>query len=207
MRVPRALCAPGHGGSLGQFGAYVLTLLLTGQRRTKVAIMQWSDLVDGAWHIRSDEREKDHAGVLKLPKVVLDILQGQPRIAGSPFVFNGNPRGRRHAGAAALNGYSEGKKQLDAKLALAPWTLHDLRRTARSLMSRAGVPSEHAERVLGHTIRGVEKVYDRHSYTDEKADALAKLAALVSTIVNPPAGDNVVTLAGSGSRGRKRRTA
>ena len=48
------------------------------------------------------------------------------------------------------------------------WTLHDLRRTARSLMSRAGVPSEHAERVLGHVIKGVEGIYDRHGYSEEK---------------------------------------
>ena len=61
-------------------------------------------------------------------------------------------------------------------------------------MSRAGVPSDHAERVLGHAITGVEAVYDRHSYADEKADALEKLAALVATIVNPPTGANVVSL-------------
>ena len=45
-----------------------------------------------------------------------------------------------------------------------PWRLHDLRRTARSLMSRAGVRPDIAERVLGHAIVGVEGVYDRHSY-------------------------------------------
>ena len=50
-----------------------------------------------------------------------------------------------------------------------------------------------AERVLGHAIRGVEGVYDRHEYRDEKADALTKLAALVERILNPPAG-NVVAL-------------
>jgi integrase len=193
---------------MGQFGAYCRTLLLTGQRRTKVATMRWDDLVDGAWHIRSDEREKDHAGVLKLPKVVLEVIQSQPRIANNPFVFAGNPRGRRKPGPAAFNGYSEGKKQLDAKLPdMPPWVLHDLRRTARSLMSRAGVPSEHAERVLGHAIVGVEGIYNLYDFAPEKADALAKLAALVAKIVNPPAGDNVVTLAGRGSRGRKRRTA
>jgi integrase len=210
IRALWKVCTPenrGSGGApehhlMGQFGAYVLTLLLTGQRRTKVATMRWDDLVDGAWHIRSDGREKDHAGVLKLPKVVIDILQGQPRI--NPYVFAGNPRGRRKAGPAAFNGYSEGKKQLDAKLPdMPPWVLHDLRRTARSLMSRAGVPSEHAERVLGHAIVGVEGIYNRYDFAQEKADALKRLAALVATIVNPPAGSNVVTLAGSGSRKRR----
>jgi hypothetical protein len=37
------------------------------------------------------------------------------------------------------------------------------------LMSRAGVPSEHAERVLGHVIPGIEQIYDRHQYFEEKA--------------------------------------
>ena len=54
------------------------------------------------------------------------------------------------------------------------WQLHDLRRTARSLMSRAGVRPDIAERVLGHAISGVEGVYDRHPYRDEKADALRR---------------------------------
>jgi integrase len=63
--------------------------------------------------------------------------------------------------------------------------LHDLRRTARSLMSRAGVRPDIAERVLGHSIKGVEGVYDRHSYRDEKAHALAALASLIESIVRP----------------------
>ena len=60
-------------------------------------------------------------------------------------------------------------------------------------MSRAGVPSEHAERVMGHAIGGVEGIYDRHAYRDQKADALARLASLVNGIVNPR--NNVVTMA------------
>jgi integrase len=80
------------------------------------------------------------------------------------------------------------KREFDAKLPnVAPWVLHDLRRTSRSLLSRAGVPSEHAERVMGHAIGGVEEIYNRHSYRDEKAHALARLATLIDSIVNPRA--------------------
>ena len=71
------------------------------------------------------------------------------------------------------------------------WTLHDLRRTARSLMSSTRVRSDHAERVLGHTIPGVAGVYDRYEYVDEKRDALVKLAAKVDLIIEPRA-ENVV---------------
>jgi integrase len=83
------------------------------------------------------------------------------------------------------------KAKFDAKLPsdMPNWRLHDLRRTARSLMSRAGVSSEHAERVMGHAIGGVEGIYDRHAYADEKAEALNKLAALIDSIVHPLSAD------------------
>jgi hypothetical protein len=54
-------------------------------------------------------------------------------------------------------------------------------------MVRAGVRPDISERVLGHVISGVEGTYDRHSYADEKRDALEKLAAMIERIVNPPA--------------------
>ena len=65
------------------------------------------------------------------------------------------------------------------------WTLHDLRRTARSLMSRAGVQGDHAEQCLGHIIPGVRGVYDRHEYRREKAEAYEALALLIERILNP----------------------
>jgi integrase len=65
------------------------------------------------------------------------------------------------------------------------WTLHDLRRTAKTSMARAGVRPDISERVLGHVIAGVEGTYDRHSYEDEKREALVKLAAQIERIVSP----------------------
>jgi integrase len=63
--------------------------------------------------------------------------------------------------------------------------LHDLRRTARSLMSRAGISSDHAERALGHVIGGVRSVYDRHKFLEEKKRAFEALASLLEQILNP----------------------
>jgi hypothetical protein len=62
-------------------------------------------------------------------------------------------------------------------------------------MARAGVADNVAERVLGHAIGGVQGVYNRHAYFEEKADALQRLATLVETILNPPDKTNVVDLA------------
>jgi integrase len=172
----------------GTYGAMVKVLLLTGQRRDKVATMQWDDVTDdGVWTIASAAREKANAGTLRLPPMVLDLIKAQPRIANNPHVFAGR-------GTVAINAFSDRKTELDAKLGTVPnWTLHDLRRTAKTLMARAGVRPDISERVLGHTIKGVEGVYDRHGYDVEKAEALVRLAALVETIINPPPA-NVVPL-------------
>jgi integrase len=109
------------------------------------------------------------------------------------FLFSSN------SGKRAFNGYSKAKSQIDRVIVqqrrkarlkvMPPWTLHDLRRTARSLMARAGVPSDVAEQVLGHKIPGVRGVYDRHSYAAEKRDALEKLGALIGRILTPQAGN------------------
>ena len=174
----------------GRFGAFVKVLLLTGQRRAKVAEMKWSDIAeDGTWEIPTNAREKNNPGALRLPEAVMAIIRAQKPMKGNPHVFPG----RRGDGPMA--GFSPLKRTLDAKITepLDHWTLHDLRRTARSLMSEADVRPDIAERVLGHAITGVEGVYDRHGYAEQKADALGKLAALLDRIVNPVP-ENVVPL-------------
>lgn len=172
----------------GTFGAIVRLLLLTGQRREKVVSMRWKDVsVDGTWTIPREVREKGNAGELLLPPVALDIIRDQPHMGDNVYVF-----AAAH-GDGHFSGYSKSKRAFDAKLTGVPgWTLHDLRRSARSLMSRAGVLSEIAERVLGHDTEGVEGVYDQHEYGDEKAEALRKLVALIAGIVTPR--KNVVPL-------------
>ncbi len=170
----------------GPFGAFLRVALLTGQRREKVLAMRWDDIVDGEWIIRSEKREKGTAGSLVLPKAALAIINAQPRLASNPFVFPGR-------GDGYMRGIGKYKAELDAKLSgVAPYVTHDLRRTARTLMSRAHVRPDIAEKVLGHVRGGVEDIYDRHQYRDEKAHALNALAGLIETILNP--NDKVVKL-------------
>ena len=107
----------------GQFGAIVRLLLLTGQRREKVATMKWADVVDGVWTIATVEREKGNAGSLALPALALAIIEAQPRLGENPYVFAGRGLG--------CYDISQSKGPFDAKLPTMPrWTLHDLRRTA-----------------------------------------------------------------------------
>jgi integrase len=179
----------------GTFGAIVRMCLLTAQRSRKVAGMKWSDFNDeaGEWSVPKEPREKDTGGILVLPEIALAIVRAQGQIGDNPHVFTGR-------GDGPYKGFSAGKVAIDAKLpGMKAWTIHDLRRTARSLLSRAGVSSEHAERVMGHAIGGVEGIYDRHAYRDEKADALRRLAALINAIVHPRSAD-VVPMRRKGKR-------
>ena len=168
-------------GQQSTYGVFVKTLLLTVQRADKVLSMRREDIdADGVWTIPTAAREKRNIGKVRLPPGARAILDALPRFDSNPFVFAG--RGQRHMSASGMF-----KAKFDAKLPsdMPNWRLHDLRRTARSLMSRAGVSSEHAERVMGHSIGGVEGIYDRHAYFDEKSAALAKLANLIDSIVHP----------------------
>jgi integrase len=172
----------------GVFGGLVRTLILSAQRLEKVRLVRWDDISDdGIWTIRTAAREKSNAGKLKLPELALDIIRAQPRFASNPFVF----AGRNHG--APFNNLGYAKVELEKVSGVSEWTLHDLRRTAKSLMSRAGVPREHSEHTLGHVIRGVEGRYDKYDYTDEKAAAVQKLADLIQIILAGPA-DNVVPM-------------
>ncbi len=179
----RALWAAADKG--GHFGAFIKLSLLTGQRRQKIAGMRWQDLtLDGTWDIPIEPREKGNGGALQLPEVAQEIIRSQKHIGDNPYVFAGR-------GAGHFSGYGLLKRGIDEEAQIAPWVVHDLRRTSRSLMARAGVPRDIAERVMGHVLTGVEGIYDRHTYEQEKADALAKLAGLIAMILDPPA-DNVV---------------
>lgn len=150
-------------------------MVLTGQRRSKVLGLRFGDVVDGCWVIRKDSpREKGHGEELELPPMCLDLIERQRIVKGkSDRVFR-------------VYQIQLAKAEVDAMTGIEGATLHDLRRSARSLLSRAGVRSHVAERILGHRLQGVEGVYDRWEWKEEKAAALKALASLVDSIVTPP---------------------
>jgi integrase len=125
---------------------------------------------------------------LPLPEAALSVIakvpvMGRHRDKGCVFTTDGK---------RALSGFSKFKREFDARCGVTGWTLHDLRRTARSLMSRAGVAPDHAERALGHVIPGIRGTYDLHEFHDEKHRALEALALQIDRILNPR--DNVIAL-------------
>jgi integrase len=155
-------------------------LLLTAARRDEAAGMQWKELDGNDWTLPASRNKVKVDLVRPLSKAAMDVLPSRGH--DDEFVF-GNPPDR------PLRSYSLLKKNLDRASGVTGWRLHDLRRTARSLMSRAGVNADHAERCLGHVIGGVRGIYDRHEFHAEKAHALEALAHQVALIVDPPKGN------------------
>jgi integrase len=161
----------------GTFGDMVKLLLLTAQRRDKVASIKFDDVSDGVWTVQNgNPREKGTGHELVLPKMALEIIRARPRLASNPYIFPG-------PGTSHFKSYDRKKRALDRATGLPHWQLHDLRRTARSLLSRIGIRSEVAENLLGHEQPGIVGVYDRHSYREEKAQALKMLAGLIGNIL------------------------
>jgi integrase len=182
-------------GDLGIFGGMCRVLLLTGQRRAKVNFLRWDDIVDGVWHIRTEPNEKPNPGRIKLPKIVLDIIEAQPHFKKSPFVFSGL-RGR---GAFIAIGQYVAHLERRMKLILPdmePHTLHDLRRTFRTRLAQIGVEETLAQRCIGHVVGSKNaRRYNHHPFFDEMGVAFQALADHIVGIVTPPPA-NVVPLTG-----------
>jgi integrase len=190
------------------FGQLIQTLMLTAQRRTEVGDVRWGELKDGGlWTISGSRTKNGAEHDVPLSEPAQAILASAARIAGSEFVFT-------TTGVRPISGYSQAKERLDALMlqiareeateacqeasavTLAPWRIHDLRRSAASGMARMGFAVHVIEAVLNHRsgqISGVAAVYNRHSYLPEKRRALEAWATHVLGLVSGPAASNVVT--------------
>jgi integrase len=176
-------------------GHFIRVLLLTAQRRTEVASMRWHDVdLDAAtWIIPASETKSERTHLVPLSAAVVSMLREVPQLG--PYVFTSD--GKTH-----LSGYAKAKSRLDGYVAaaggqLAPWRLHDLRRTAATHMVRLGISETTVGRVLNHATSGVTaKVYALHSYAPEKRSALDRWAAEVTRAVEGRSADKVVSLKG-----------
>jgi integrase len=169
------------------YGRIMRLLILTAQRRDEVGRMQWSELDTAAeqWILPSARTKNHREHVLPLVPAALVLLP--PRRAGRDQIFGDGPRreGDRHRG---FSGWSKSKAALDARLlaarkkvdvdakSLPRWTVHDLRRTAATVMAdRLGILPHIVEAILNHVSGhrgGVAGVYNRARYQAEMRAAL-----------------------------------
>ena len=154
-------------------------LLLSGARRQEIGGMEWKevDLQNRIWTLPSARSKSRLTHMLPLGPKVWAIIEGQPKV--STFVFG-----------KVRNAFSTVKQTLDEHMSTDEgWRTHDLRRTSRSLMSRAGVNSDIAERMVCHLPSGLIKRYDRHDFLKEKRAGFEKLEREIALILSPPQAD------------------
>jgi integrase len=180
------------------FGRLLQLLALTAARKTEVAGMRWPELAgldgDNAVLAVPPERYKtDRTLIIPLNAPAVAIIGVLPKVGTeSGLVFTTTDK-------TPVSGFSKAKAELDAymleelradapepdQVTLAPWIIHDLRRTVRTNLSRLKVDADIGERVLGHVIKGVRGIYDQWEFVDEKRDALDRWAVHLDGIVNP----------------------
>jgi integrase len=153
--------------------------LLTGCRRQEIGGMRWEEIQEDKIIIGPDRMKGNTAHEIALLPMILEALPNRPENAEG-CVF-----GRRRTG---FSGFSDGKEKLDAKLArsgmtMAPWGLHDLRRTFSTRMHDAGVEPLVIEALLAHKQQGVAAVYNRASFREAKRAALTRWHQIVAALI------------------------
>ncbi len=173
------------------FGSLVRVLLLTGQRRDEISLLEWREIDDGITTISlPGSRMKNklpHQVPVSAP--VRAILQSMPRTG--KYVFTSVRKHKKpfakSQGAPPISGFSKFKIRLDALMpGVEAWQLHDLRRSAASGMAAIGIAPHIIEAVLHHVSgfrAGVAGTYNVEAYEPEKRAALEAWASYVIGVV------------------------
>jgi integrase len=176
-------------------------LMLTGQRRSEVAEMEWPEVnfAKAEWIIPTARSKNRVAHTVQLPPAAVELIQGLPRIGSTTGpIFT-------TTGRTPVSGFSVAKKRLDRTITdlnrgieLAPWILHDIRRSVATHMAEIGVSLPVIEKILNHvsgSFAGVAGIYQRHDFSREKRAALLAWANRLEVMVNGNPAANIVALA------------
>jgi integrase len=164
------------------FGRIVRLLILTACRRQEIGGMRWSELDSdaGTWTLPAARSKNKRSHTLPLSSAAWDIINSAPRLAYREHLF----------GVRADSGFCDwhvAKRELDQKLgdSVAPFLLHDLRRTVATKMADLGVQPHVIESALNHQSGhkgGIAGIYNRSSYEREVKAALAMWADCVRAL-------------------------
>jgi len=180
------------------FGTIYQLLILTGQRKSDIADISWSEIdLDDEVPVlvipRERYKEGDHMRwphVVPLSAPVLKILEKLPRFKGGDFMFS------TRAGKVPVSGFSKAEVKLYELSERTDWWPHDFRRSVETNLAKLKFPPHIYERVVGHVIRGIEGNYNHYHYLDEKRDALEAWGRYVMKLLGKGE-DNVVELRGA----------
>lgn len=155
-------------------------LLLLAVRKSELIGAKWDefDLDTGVWYLPANRTKTESAIDIPLPSIAVEWLNELKRLAtSSPWVLPARKMQDRMIPHIAESTLSVALAKI--KHGLEPFTIHDLRRTARTHLEALGVAPYIAERCLNHKLKGVEGIYNRHDYFEERKAALNAWADLL----------------------------
>ena len=170
--------------------------LLTAQRPGEILSMRWEniDVEKALW--RQDDTKNGSTNLVPLsPQVVAILIARKPKNScESEWVFPSVYNRNRGATQRRAKSTKDARRKLKELSGVEDWTAHDLRRTARTIMSRLKIKQHIRERVLNHAQGGIQGVYDQYDYIQEKADALNKLGREIDRIIGVGTKGQIVKL-------------
>jgi integrase len=175
-------------------------LLVLGVRKGELIGAKWEefDVANRTWTITPDRTKTKSGVVIPLPEPVLGWLSElSVRACGSEYVFPSRRVSKRrayisddtlnHALSKLFGQKVDSKKKAYQDIlgasGIQHFVVHDFRRTCRSLLAKNGVPPHIAERCLNHKLKGIEGIYDRYDYLEERKQALTQLANQIAPLV------------------------
>ncbi len=175
------------------FGAIVELLILTGQRRGEIGALRWEWIDEEAKTISlpSTITKNRRAHTFPYGELASAVLTNIPRL--NEYVFPAARDRLKDKPATTFNGWGKPKVALDTACSIAPWTLHDLRRTFATNLAALGTPIHVTEKLLNHisgTVSGVAAIYNRHAYMDEMRAAIDAWEKRLSFILAPHKNDD-----------------
>jgi integrase len=174
----------------------VKLLLVLACRKMELFAAEWAefDLEKKLWRIPANKTKSGEARELPLPTGVIDWLNElKGRAHSSEYVFPARRKRKRFKHVSPDTTWHALRK---LKHDLEHFTIHDLRRTSRSLMADLSVPFDVAEKILGHKLPGVAAIYDRGGSMEQQRSALEKLAGLIVQLDGGNKVNNVVLMNG-----------
>ena len=177
------------------YGFYCFTATTSkiplGQRPGEVCGMRESELDGNWWAIPAERMKKRKPHRVYLTPFALSLLPAD-RVGDAVF------RSEISRSETSSDSLTVGTLSYILKRAkyygLPQFTPHDLRRTCRTFLAEIGIPREHAEAVLSHTMGGVEGTYNRHHYDQEKQLALEAWDRKLNSIINATESAKVIPI-------------
>lgn len=159
-------------------------VLLTLVRKSEFIHATWDeiDFKNRQWVIPKGRMKGRKEHVIYLSDQTMDILTGMKVCAmGSNYLMPGRYDIKKPLSNAALNNVIDGTvKRINEKgIEFEPVTVHDLRRTASTLLHEAGYNSDWIEKCLAHVQNGVRAVYNKAEYAEQRRKMLQEWADMV----------------------------